>query len=218
MKTESIGERLYELDSQGFLLNHEQWDEDFAREMAAGAGIKGGLTDEHWDVIHFIRDFFAKEGKCPLIYEACRSKGLALHDLKKLFPSGYLRGACRLAGISYREGYVKYAYPRAASEKAPTARFGKAYEVDSLGFLNDASEWDDRFAVLQAHEMKIEGGLTGEHWKLIGFLRDYYNRNQVVPTVYEFCESNHLEIDELEKLFPGGYHRCAVKMAGLKAR
>jgi tRNA 2-thiouridine synthesizing protein E len=36
--------------------------------------------------------------------------------------------------------------------------------------------------------------------------------------VTETCEANDLDIDELEQLFPDGYHRGAVKIAGLRLR
>ena len=39
----------------------------------------------------------------------------------------------------------------------------------------------------------------------------------VVPTVYEACADNGLELEDLEQLFSDGYHRGAVKLAGLRA-
>jgi tRNA 2-thiouridine synthesizing protein E len=38
------------------------------------------------------------------------------------------------------------------------------------------------------------------------------------PSVTETCEVNDLDIEELEQLFPDGYHRGAVKIAGLRLR
>jgi tRNA 2-thiouridine synthesizing protein E len=34
----------------------------------------------------------------------------------------------------------------------------------------------------------------------------------------ETCEANSIEIDEFATLFPDGYHRGAVKIAGLRLR
>jgi TusE/DsrC/DsvC family sulfur relay protein len=218
MKENLIGGKTYELDPQGFLIDHEQWDEDFALKMAARAGIEQGLTRNHWEVISFIRDSFKKTGKCPLVYETCRANGLSLWGLKELFPAGYLRGACRLAGLTYREGYIKYSWPEARFEKKTLTVEGKTYEVDYLGFLVDPSRWDENFALHQAHEMRIQGGLSDEHWRVIRFLREYFDQNGALPTVYGCCEANHLELEDCERLFPDGYHRGAVKMAGLLAR
>jgi len=66
--------------------------------------------------------------------------------------------------------------------------------------------------------MKIPGGMSDKHWQIIHFLRNYYSKNNCVATVYETCEANNIEIEELERLFPDGYHRGAVKIAGLRVR
>ncbi len=36
-----------------------------------------------------------------------------------------------------------------------------------MSFLLDPDEWDDRFALLKASEMKVPGGLTAEHWQIL---------------------------------------------------
>ncbi len=60
--------------------------------------------------------------------------------------------------------------------------------------------------------------LNESHWQIIRFLREFFRKNHRVPTVYETCESLRLSIEELERLFPDGYHRGAVKIAGLRVR
>lgn len=100
--------KTYGIDSPGFLVGFEQWDEDFAKGMVSSIGITTGLSERHWEVIRFIRNFFRERGYCPLVYQTCRGCYLRLSDLKRLFPSGYYRGACRLAGISYRHGSFSF--------------------------------------------------------------------------------------------------------------
>jgi TusE/DsrC/DsvC family sulfur relay protein len=93
----------------------------------------------------------------------------------------------------------------------------KNYEVDSKGFLVGFDQWDEQYAIYRAYDTKVNGGkLTKRHWQIIRFLRESYAYNHDVPTVYETCDANHIDIEELEKLFPDGYHRGAVKIAGLK--
>jgi tRNA 2-thiouridine synthesizing protein E len=204
----------YEVDSEGFLLDSNKWDEDFANGMAAEVKIENGLTRRHWDVIYFIRNTFKELGKCPLIYQTCKAQGIRLNQLRDLFPTGYLRGACKLAGITYKQGYVKYAWV----SDIPEVHFEKVYQVDVRGFLIDPYEWDERFAVYKAYEMKMPEKLGDRHWQIIYFIRESFNKNKQVPTVYETCEANQIEIDELERLFPDGYHRGAVKIAGLRVK
>jgi tRNA 2-thiouridine synthesizing protein E len=213
-----LGEKTYRLDEEGFLKNPEEWDEGFAEAMAPLTEIHGGLTPAHWEVIHYIRKTFRDSGKCPLVYEICRAHKLRLADLKGLFPSGYLRGACKLSGLTYKEEQAHEGWLPSRKAARQKSLEDKVYRVDIRGFLVDPSEWDEGYAALRYLEMKLPGGLTDKHWQVIGFLREKYRENGTVPTVYETCEANQLEIEDLERLFPDGYHRGAVKIAGLTAR
>ena len=60
--------------------------------------------------------------------------------------------------------------------------------------------------------------LTDKHWQVINFLRQSFEKNKAVPTIYETCEACGIDLEELEELFPDGYHRGAVKIAGLRTR
>jgi tRNA 2-thiouridine synthesizing protein E len=218
MEVPDLAQRGYKVDADGFLLNPEEWDTKFAEGLAPSVGIPGGLTSQHWYVINFIRESFAVNDKCPTIYEICKAHGLRLADLKRLFPTGYLRGACRLAGLTYSEEPAHSSWlpssPRARIAKAPRER---TYRVDIHGFLIDPSQWDEDYAVFKALEMKMSG-LNSEHWKIINFIRRRFEETGVVPNVYETCEENQIELEELEALFPDGYHRGAVKISGLRVR
>ncbi len=100
--------KTYEVDTQGFLIDYNQWDEDFAQGMAPNVNIPGALTEKHWDLIRFIRDSFKQTGECPLVYKTCKANRLSAKGLKELFPTGYMRGACKLAGITHRDRIVNY--------------------------------------------------------------------------------------------------------------
>jgi len=210
----------YPLDSLGFLLDIEQWDENFAEGMAPQLQIEKGLTKEHWDVIYSIRKKFEESGRCPTIYETCRENNLRRKQLKNLFPTGYQRGACKLAGITFRDSHKQQElFNTEAAEALHAVASHKSYTVDMRGFLMDPDEWDEHYAIHRAYEMKIPGGkLTEKHWQVIRFLRESYKKNNEIPTVYDTCEANGLELEDLEQLFPDGYHRGAVKIAGLRLR
>jgi len=218
MDAPPILDRTYEVDHQGFLKHSEAWDEAFARITAPELEISGGLTDRHWEIIHFIRSQFQETGECPLVFTTCRAFGLRLRELEALFPTGYLRGACRLAGITYRDRFIDFfGETRSPREReAPTPE--KLYRVDALGFLADPSEWDETYAKNKAREMKISGGLSEKHWQVLRHLRAEFGRTGMVPTVIQCCRGNGMELEELESLFPDGYHRGAVKLAGLCVR
>jgi len=217
MNTFTFGNKEYGVDVDEFLSDPEEWDENYARGMAPKVGIISGLSDDHWKIINFIRDMYQKTGKCPLVYETCRMNRLHLQELKKLFPAGYLRGACKLAGITYKEGYLDQSGMEEFAEQITSAPQEESYEIDIRGFLINPSQWNEKFAVARVHEMKMPE-LTEEHWKIIHFLRNSFEKNNVVPNVYETCEANSIELEKLRKLFPDGYHRGAVKIAGLRVR
>ena len=217
MHSPTSGEKTYEVDKAGHLVDPSTWDKEFAVMAAPKVKIPKGLTSEHWDVISFIRDKFKETAICPTVYETCRATGFRLKELRRLFPTGYLRGACLLAGITYRDGHLGYAYQAESAEDLNTIATKKIYETDVRGFLVYPDEWDEYFAVFRAHDMKIPGDrLTDRHWLIIRFLRETYLKTGAVPTVYDACEKTGIEIEELEKLFPDGYHRGAVKIAGLR--
>ncbi|UCD17273.1 MAG: TusE/DsrC/DsvC family sulfur relay protein [Candidatus Zixiibacteriota bacterium] len=218
MKIFEYNSKTYEVDSHGFLMNPDDWDEDFAEGMASSAHIRGGLTEAHWKVIRFIRNTFEKINHCPLVYIACKKNEIGLGDLKELFPTGYLRGACKLAGVTYREGYGQRIWLEEHMVHNTRMYERKNYATDVHGFLINPKDWDENFAIHKAHELNMPEYLTKEHWKIINFLRVKYAESHIVPTVYATCEANHIDLDDLERLFPHGYHRGAVKIAGLHAR
>ena len=217
METFSYKGKKYQVDSGGFLINGEQWDENFAEGMAKNLKMSEGLNEKHWNVVRYIRKSFQQNGKCPLVYETCRENNLSLESLKRLFPTGYLRGACKLSGLTYKESYVQYSWVENEDQKRKSPSMDKIYRVNILGFLIDSEEWDEDYAANKAREMKMDN-LTQEHWKIIRYLRDRFKKDGSVPTLYMTCEDNQINLDELEKLFPDGYHRGAVKIAGLRAR
>ena len=208
----------YKIDSRGFLENPKDWDEDFATGMAPKLKIHDGLSEKHWKVIYFIRNTFDIMNKCPLVYVACRENRLGLGNLKQLFPTGYLRGACKLAGVTFRDVFVQKYWLEGNIGQIKFNYRNKVYKTDVHGFLLDYQDWDENYAINKAFEMKMPDYLTDRHWKIIYYLREEYKKSNDIPTVYKTCEYNNIDIAELEKLFPDGYHRGAVKVAGLRVR
>jgi tRNA 2-thiouridine synthesizing protein E len=209
----------YELDADGFLLDPKKWDANLAEGLALDLGIQGGVTKEHWDVINFIRGEVEKTGKCPNLYETCRVNNLRRNELKRLFPTGYMRGACLLAGISYKDAYLGADYMEHSAKDLHAVAQRQEYRVDVRGFLVDPDEWDEHYAAHRAYEMKIAGGkLSKMHWQIIRYLRSTFYKTGKIPTVTDTCEANDIDLEELEQLFPDGYHRGAVKLAGLRLR
>lgn len=201
----------YTLDRHGFLDPPDQWDKDFAEGMGGVLGIPEGLSDEHWKIINYLRDKFIIERTVPVVVIACAENKLRLNQLRTLFPAGYHRGACRIAGINYAfmsDFNIWLTYetgPQAAAE----------YKTDETGFLENFESWNERFAYQVAQDWNLPDGLTERHWKIIHYLRDYYRANKNIPTFFDMCRSNGIGIEEFGRLFPKGYRRGACRAAGL---
>ncbi len=211
-RTVTFGEgKIYTLDQYGFLDPPEQWNEDFANGMARLQGIYDGLTEEHWAFINYIREKFLKEKDLPLLVAACADNNLRLAKLRSLFPTGYFRGACRIAGLNVEflcEVNIWHTY-----ETTPPVK--SEYKITAQGFLEDFNQWNENFANLLSSEWDLPGGLTPKHWEIIHFLRNYYQATDNIPTVYEVCQAHKLDLDDLKELFPEGYRRGLCRIAGL---
>ncbi|MEW5700759.1 MAG: TusE/DsrC/DsvC family sulfur relay protein [Candidatus Zixiibacteriota bacterium] len=210
-RTVSFSDRVYSLDDHGFLDPSDQWDERFAEGMARSLGIVGGLTEDHWGFIRYLRGKFTGEGTVPVVVKACADNGMRLSRMRELFPTGYHRGACKIAGINF--GFMCTTNLWLTYETVPPSQ--PLQPVDDLGFLRDFDTWDEQFACTVAHTWNLTDGLTETHWKVLRYLRASYRRVKNVPTIYELCTANGIALDEFGRLFPGGYHRGACRAAGL---
>jgi len=101
-----IGGQAYEVDEDGFLTESGKWSKEFAQGYAAMEGIEGELTEDHWKVINYIRDYYAQYGIAPMTKKLCKDCDFKLKDIYELFPSGPAKGACKLAGLSKPAGCV----------------------------------------------------------------------------------------------------------------
>lgn len=207
----------YQVDDQGCLHDPRAWSKDFAEGMARECGIPV-LSKEHWGVIDFVRGSFVKTGVCPTIYATCKVTGLPPKEMEKLFPAGYHRGLCRVAGVHYRVNHVDYgAHVRQNVADLRALSNDKVYRTDVRGFLADPDDWDEDFARHRVLEMRSQQNeMTVEDWQVINYLRNSWQTDHRIPTIYETCESCNIDLGRLEELFPAGYHRGAIKAAGLR--
>jgi tRNA 2-thiouridine synthesizing protein E len=100
-----VNGRTYEVDQEGFLQEPELWNEEVAHDFAASERI-GKLTEEHWKIVYFIRNYYDKFGIAPMIRKLCKETGFTLDRIYELFPSGPALGACKVAGLPRPVGCV----------------------------------------------------------------------------------------------------------------
>jgi len=91
---------------------------------------------------------------------------------------------------------------------------GKTYIVDEDGFLEDPGVWNEDVAKDFASIEGVEE-LTEEHWKMINYLRSYYQQFGIAPMIRKLCKETGFDLKKVYQLFPSGPAKGACKLAGL---
>lgn len=85
-------------DEDGFLVLSESWTPAFAENVARSEGITE-LTEKHWSVLNFLRDYYESFGGVPSMRRVCRSQQLTHANVSQMFNS--CLSAWRMAGLPY---------------------------------------------------------------------------------------------------------------------
>jgi len=95
-----------EVNEEGFLAHPDEWDKDVAVSLArAEEGIEN-LSEDHWAVINYIRNYYLEKNLAPMVRKVCSNTGFQLRYIFDLFPSGPAKGACKIAGLPKPDGCV----------------------------------------------------------------------------------------------------------------
>lgn len=71
------GDRSFEVDEEGYLMESSNWDASFAAQVAEKEGF-APLIEDHWTVINFLRDYYDHLGKAPRVRDLIRGSGFSL--------------------------------------------------------------------------------------------------------------------------------------------
>ena len=94
-------------DCQGFFADKDFWTKEGAETLAKANDIgESRLSDNHWTVINFVRDYYKINGRGPAIIKVVKQTRLSLKQICELFPCGLVKGAYRLAGLPRPPGCV----------------------------------------------------------------------------------------------------------------
>lgn len=91
-------------DKEGYLKEPSLWNESIAKAIAAAEELE--LTDDHWQVIHYVRNFYEEFNTSPSIrplvkylqQQWSKEKGNSIY-LALLFPGGAAKQATKIAGL-----------------------------------------------------------------------------------------------------------------------
>jgi len=95
-----------EVDEDGFIQDPDLWNEELARELARNQEGIEEMTEEHWKVVRYLRDYYLQFKIAPMVRKLCKETGTPLQKIYDLFPSGPAKGACKLAGLPKPDGCV----------------------------------------------------------------------------------------------------------------
>ncbi len=92
-------------DAEGYLINPDDWNQDIADELAKEEGIE--LNETYWSMLNFMRKYYGEHNIAPdvrhLINYLATENKCEKREAKKLvfelFPYGYVKQACKIAGM-----------------------------------------------------------------------------------------------------------------------
>jgi len=91
-------------DADGYLKDSQQWSEALAEAIAAKEQIT--LAPEHWEVVHFVRNFYLEFNTSPAIRMLVKAMASKFGEEKgnsrylyRLFPKGPAKQATKIAGL-----------------------------------------------------------------------------------------------------------------------
>ncbi len=99
-----------QVDEDGFLLEAQPWTKEVA-DILAQEVVPEGLTEDHWRLIDYMRQYYLRMGSVPPVRMLSRHTELSLRRIKELFPQGLTKGPCRLAGIPRIAIRPSFLYP-----------------------------------------------------------------------------------------------------------
>ena len=106
-----VNGKTYEVDEEGYLADLNQWDPGVAEAMAKLDDTE--LTDAHWEVINFLREYYEEYQIAPAVRVLTKAIGKKLGAdkgnskyLYELFPYGPAKQACKYAGLPKPTGCV----------------------------------------------------------------------------------------------------------------
>lgn len=104
-------EMQFDTDAEGYLVDPENWNETLAHRLAEDEDIT--LNQDYWPVLHFMREYWAEHRVAPdvrhvvtyLVKELGFEKRQAKTHIFSLFPYGYVKQACKVAGMQRPRGW-----------------------------------------------------------------------------------------------------------------
>jgi len=106
-----IDGKTLETDEEGYLLNLSDWTTEAAAHLAEEEKVT--LTDNHWEVLNFLREYYMEYQIAPAVRVLTKAIGKKFGPEKgnskylyDLFPYGPAKQACKIAGLPKPTGCI----------------------------------------------------------------------------------------------------------------
>ena len=106
-----VNGKTLDTDEEGYLANLSDWEPEVAQAMAEADECD--LSDNHWEVIKFLRSYYEEYQIAPAVRVLTKAIGKKLGKdrgnskyLYQLYPYGPAKQACRYAGLPKPTGCV----------------------------------------------------------------------------------------------------------------
>lgn len=106
-----VNGKTYPTDEDGYLTNLAEWNLAVAAALAEQEGVT--MTEQHWEVVNFLRDYYTEFQIAPAVRVLAKAIGRKLGPEKgnsqylyELFPYGPAKQACKIAGLPKPTGCI----------------------------------------------------------------------------------------------------------------
>lgn len=106
-----LNSKVIEHDEEGYIVDIGQWSEELADLIATQEDIE--MTDEHWEVINFLREYYQEYQIAPAIRVLVKAMKKSFGEEKgnnkylyNLYPYGPAKQACKIAGLPKPTGCI----------------------------------------------------------------------------------------------------------------
>jgi tRNA 2-thiouridine synthesizing protein E len=106
-----INGETFDADEEGYIIDISNWNEGLADLIAADEKIE--MTEEHWEVVNFLREYYDEYQIAPAVRVLTKAIGKKFGKEKgsnkylyALFPYGPAKQACKIAGLPKLTGCI----------------------------------------------------------------------------------------------------------------
>lgn len=104
MPTNTLNDRTFQVNDEGFFTNRDEWSEELATDMARLIDIE--MDEAHWRPLRFMREDSATSGVTPTLRRMQTVGGFDIKELYQLFPGKPAKKMAWLAGLPKPVGCV----------------------------------------------------------------------------------------------------------------